>query len=95
MVVVLLSHRPKANSLAFLTGWVVGIVGTLIIALLVFEAVVHDDPADSPAWVNWLRVVLGTVLIVGGIWSYLRDVQWPAITWARDQLNEVTPHVAR
>ncbi len=63
VVLMLLSSRGRANGLAFLAGWVVGVAGAGAILLVVASgAGAHDDgqPAD---WVSWLKLLLGAGLL--------------------------------
>lgn len=64
VVLMLVSARGRANGVAFLAGWVVGIAGAGTILLLVASgAGAHDDgqPAD---WVSWLKLLLGVGLLL-------------------------------
>jgi len=63
IVLMLVTPKAKTNGLAFLLGWVVGILVVGTIALLV----VNPDSGDGsarPTWVNWLELVLGLLLLL-------------------------------
>jgi hypothetical protein len=64
VVLMLGTPRARSNGPAFIAGWIAGlsVVGT--VALLVSSgasASKHGQPAD---WVNWLKLVLGLLLLV-------------------------------
>lgn len=63
VVLMLATPRARANGLAFLLGWVVGLAAVGTIVLLISggaEASKDGAPAD---WVNWLKIVLGLGLL--------------------------------
>ncbi len=69
-VLVLHAPRPRPTSLAFLSGWVLGLVA--VTALFVggsdLLGGLHKAP---PTWASWLRVVLGSALILLGVFRWL------------------------
>ncbi len=64
VILMLVSARGRANGIAFLVGWMVGIgvAGTVVLALA-GSAGANDDgqPAD---WVSWLKLALGALLLL-------------------------------
>lgn len=65
-IVVIRSDRPRTNSLAFLTGFVLGTTIAAVLALLLRQAAV--DRLDSPETVNGLLALLvGLALIAAGL----------------------------
>jgi Sap, sulfolipid-1-addressing protein len=70
VVLVLQAARPKPTSLAFLGGWVFGLVALTAVFVASSDALggLRKSP---PAWASWLRVVLGLALIVFGIYRWL------------------------
>lgn len=73
-VLVVHSPQPRPSSLAFLGGWLLG----LAVVTAVFVAAsgaLGGLSTTSPAWASWLRVVLGSALIVFGV------LRW--LTWHR------------
>lgn len=64
-ILLLFSPRPRASSLAFLAGWVVGI----LVATTVFVALTSVlQPTDAPrAWASWARLLLGLALVGLGL----------------------------
>ncbi|CCH76483.1 conserved membrane hypothetical protein [Nostocoides japonicum T1-X7] len=71
LVLMLVSRRARSNGLAFLLGWVVGVfvVGT-VVALLAGAATTDDS--STPAWVGWLKIVLGLLLLLVGVRGWRR-----------------------
>jgi Sap, sulfolipid-1-addressing protein len=69
-VLVLQAPRPRPSSLAFLGGWLLGLVAITALAVTASGALggMHKAP---PHWVSWVRVVLGSLLIVFGIVRWL------------------------
>jgi threonine/homoserine/homoserine lactone efflux protein len=78
VVLMLVSRRARANSLAFLIGWIVGIavLGSLVLLLLGGRDLAHGEP---PAWASILKIVLGLLLLL------LAVKQWRGRTPAGDQ----------
>jgi hypothetical protein len=69
-VLVLDSSRPRPTSLAFLSGWVLGL--TALTALFVAGSGVLGGlhKSSPPTWASWMRVVLGSALIAFGIFRW-------------------------
>lgn len=69
-VLVLHAPRPRPTGLAFLAGWVLGL--TALTAVFVSGSgllgALHKAP---PTWAAWLRVVLGSALILLGVYQWL------------------------
>ena len=89
-VLVLHAPRPRPAGLAFLAGWVLGLVALTAVFVGASDLVggLHQTP---PRWASWLRVVLGSALIVFGICSWLirhRHTKTPA--WLRS-FTKLTP----
>jgi hypothetical protein len=68
-VLVLQAPRPRPTSLAFLAGWVLNLV--VLTAVSVAVSGLLGGLHEAPTWASWLRVVLGSVLIVFGIYRWL------------------------
>jgi hypothetical protein len=68
-VLVLQARRPRPTSLAFLTGWLLGLVG-LTAAFTAGSGLVGHLHKAPPSWASWLRVVIGTALIAFGIYKW-------------------------
>lgn len=89
-VLVLHAPRPRPAGLAFLGGWVLGLVTLTAVFVGASDLLggLHQAP---PRWASWLRVVLGSALIVFGIYSWLtrhRHTKTPA--WLRS-FAKLTP----
>lgn len=69
-VLVLQAPRPRPTSLAFLGGWLLAL--TVLTAVSVAASGVLGNMHKSPpVWACWLRIVLGSLLIVFGIVRWL------------------------
>lgn len=66
-IILLFTSQPKANASAYVGGFVVG-VGVVLGLLTVLVGTQDLGGSSGPAtWVSWLKIVLGTLLVVGGI----------------------------
>ncbi|WAJ47539.1 GAP family protein [Mycobacterium sp. Aquia_216] len=82
-VLVLHAPQPRPAGLAFLGGWLFGLVAQTVLFVEGSGALggMHKSP---PAWASWLRVVLGSALILFGIYRWVtrhRHTESPA--WMR------------
>jgi hypothetical protein len=86
-VLVLQSPRARPGSLAFLGGWLLGLAA--LTALFVAGSGVFGDMHKStPTWASWLRVVLGSALIVFGIYRWFtRHSHTESPAWMRSFAN--------
>lgn len=64
-ILVLFTARPRATSLAFLAGWVAGILAAVVVFVLLAEVI--ETREQSPTWVSWGRLLLGLTLVVVGV----------------------------
>lgn len=63
LVLMLVSHRARANGTAFVIGWLASVcVLCAVVALLAGSAA--DRSADAPTWLSWLKIVLGGLLLL-------------------------------
>ena len=64
IVLILATPRGRANGPAFIGGWWLGlaIVGTITLSCA--GGASHGGTAAPPAWVNWLKLILGLLLFV-------------------------------
>jgi hypothetical protein len=82
-VLVLQAPRPRPSSLAFLGGWLFGL-GALTALFVAGSGVLGGMHKSPPAWESWLRVVLGSALIVFGIYRWLtRESHAESPKWMR------------
>jgi hypothetical protein len=89
-VLVLQAPRPRPSSLAFLAGWLVGLaaVTALCVGASGLLGGLHRSP---PAWASWLRVTLGSALILYGIYQWLtRHSHTESPAWMRS-FESITP----
>ncbi len=63
MVLVLVTPRARTNGPAFLLGWVLGIAVVGGVLLVVAGPTDPTDQGDPAAWVGWLQLVLGLLLV--------------------------------
>ena len=82
-VLVLHAPRPRPAGLAFLAGWVLGLAALTTLFVGVSD-LVGDLRKAPPTWASWLRVVLGSALIVLGVWRWrTRHRQGNTPRWMR------------
>ncbi len=89
-VLVLHTPRPRPTSFAFLAGWVFGLAA-LTVAFVGLSELLGEGLDRPPPWASWLRIVLGTALIVVGVWRWLtrhRSAHAPA--WLQ-AISNITP----
>ncbi|KDE99280.1 hypothetical protein Y900_010075 [Mycolicibacterium aromaticivorans JS19b1 = JCM 16368] len=71
LLLVLYSTRPRAAGLAFAAGWVTGLT-VLTVLFLNVPRLLGGSAETSSVWQLRLRLVGGAVLIVTGVWLWLR-----------------------
>jgi sulfite exporter TauE/SafE len=87
---VLLAPRPRPAGLAFLAGWVLGLVALTAVFVGASDLLGGLQQAP-PRWASWLRVVFGSALIAFGVYQWLirhRHTKTPA--WLRS-FSKLTP----
>jgi hypothetical protein len=68
LILMLLSKRSGANSLAFLVGWVVGVAAVLAATIAVGNALsVNSGSSNAMTGNSTFRVVIGIILVVLGL----------------------------
>lgn len=88
-VLVLHSPKPRPAGLAYLAGWVVALAVLTAIAVEISGLAVGFG--HPPRWADWVRIVIGTALIVFGIWRWFtRGRGGHSPKWMR-ALTESTP----
>jgi threonine/homoserine/homoserine lactone efflux protein len=88
-VLVLHTPRPRPTGLAFLAGWLLGLAALTAIFLEVSNLL--GGLGNKPPWASWLRVVVGALLIVFGIYRWLtrkRSAHTPS--WMQS-MGKLTP----
>jgi hypothetical protein len=89
-VLVLQAPKPRPSSLSFLAGWLLGLaaVTALCVAASGLLGGLHKS---TPSWASWLRVVLGSALILFGIYRWLtRHGHTESPAWMRS-FATITP----
>ncbi len=89
-VLVLQAPRARPSGLAFLAGWVLGLVALTALSVAA-SGLLGGLDKSPPRWSAWLRVALGSALIVYGIVQWLtrqRHTESPA--WMRS-FGTITP----
>jgi threonine/homoserine/homoserine lactone efflux protein len=67
VILMLLALRAGATSVAFATGWVLGIAAVTVVALLLAGgADVADDDAGPSTGASWVKLLLGLALLAVG-----------------------------
>lgn len=82
-VLVLHAPQPRPAGLAFLGGWLLGLVAQTVLFVEASGALggMHKSP---PTWASWLRVVLGSALILFGVYRWVtRHRQTESPAWMR------------
>ncbi|OBH06072.1 MULTISPECIES: GAP family protein [unclassified Mycobacterium] len=89
-VLVLHAPRPRPASLSFLCGWLLGMVA-LTAAFVAASDLLGDLHHTPPTWASWVRVVMGSALIVFGVVRWLtRHRQGKSPAWMRS-FSRMTP----
>lgn len=69
-VLVLHAPHPRESSLAYLSGWLLGLAGLTALFIGVSNMLGGLKQAP-PAWASWLRISVGAALIVFGVIRWL------------------------
>jgi Sap, sulfolipid-1-addressing protein len=89
-VVVLQAPRPRPSGLAFLTGWLLGLAALTALCVAA-SGLLGGLDKSPPGWASWLRVVLGSALILLGIHRWLtRHNRTESPKWMRS-LATISP----
>ncbi len=89
-VLVLQTSRPRPTGLAFLAGWLVGLV-VLTAAFIASSDALSGLHGKPPVWASWTRVALGLALIAFGIYRWLtREGHTESPKWMRS-FETLTP----
>mgnify|MGYP001276545305 FL=1 len=70
LVLILQGSRALSSGVSFTLGWVLG-VGVVCVVGVAFGLAVSDDPAR---WTQWLRTLLGALLLVAAIRKWRQRV---------------------
>lgn len=89
-VLVLQAPRPRPSSVAFLGGWLLGLAALTALSVAA-SGMLGGLDKSPPRWASWLRVVLGSALIVFGIFRWLaRHGHTESPAWMRS-FATITP----
>ena len=92
-VLVLQAPRPRPAGLAFLAGWVLGLAAMTALAVGA-SGLLGGLDKSPPRWASWLRVVLGSALILYGVYQWLtRRSHTESPAWMRS-FATITPRRA-
>lgn len=69
-ILLLFTERPKATGAAFLGGWLLGLTVVTVAATML--ASVLDVLDGTPAWLSWLRIAVGALLVALALRKVLR-----------------------
>jgi hypothetical protein len=64
VVLMLVTPRARTNGPAFLLGWIVGIALAGAVLLAIAGPSSASEQGEPAAWVNWLKLVLGLLLVL-------------------------------
>lgn len=69
-VLVLHSPRPRPTGVAFLLGWLLGLAVVTQVFVEV-SSLLGGGLNQQPSWASWVRIVVGSALIVFGAYKWL------------------------
>jgi threonine/homoserine/homoserine lactone efflux protein len=70
LLLVLHSARPRPTGLAFMAGWLIGLIAMTAVFVAVPRAFGGTDQATS-GWGAWVRIAIGILLIGFGGWRWV------------------------
>jgi threonine/homoserine/homoserine lactone efflux protein len=93
IILMLISDRARANSVAFMIGWIIGIVGGAIV-LLALAGLIDTDSSDSPSTTSSIiRLAAGGLVLVLAVRNFRKrpkageEAELPAWMRATDALT--------
>ncbi|MGK2880367.1 MAG: GAP family protein [Mycobacterium sp.] len=89
-ILVLHTPRPREAGLAFLAGWLVGLTALTAIFLGV-SSLLGGLGGQPPSWASWLRVVIGSALIVFGVFRWVTRHKNPHVPKWMSTITESHP----
>ncbi|WP_022889391.1 GAP family protein [Agromyces italicus] len=75
LVAVLLSRIPRANGIAFLAGWAIGLVGVLALSIWIFGLLGAQPPGEPARWVSIVHLVFGLFFLGAAVWVHRRGAE--------------------
>jgi threonine/homoserine/homoserine lactone efflux protein len=94
VVLILATPHGRVNGPAFLAGSILGMAGAGAAVLLIASGIGTDDGRAPAAWVSWLKLVLGVLLLVLAIQQWRgrpRNDEEPATPTWMAALDSFTP----
>jgi hypothetical protein len=70
VVLMLTSRKARVNGPLFVVGWLLGlgVIGAIVLALA--GPTNAGDTAEPAAWVGWLKIVLGLLVLLVALWQF-------------------------
>jgi amino acid transporter len=72
VVIMLTTARARANGLAFLGGWLIGLGVVGAIVLFALGSSGASQSGEPATWVDWLKIVLGVLLLAVAVIEFRR-----------------------
>ncbi len=93
-VLVLQAPRPRPTGLAFLAGWALGLAALTALSVGA-SGLLGGLDKSPPTWSSWLRVVLGSALILYGVYRWFtRHGHTESPAWMRSFATITPPRAA-
>jgi hypothetical protein len=93
-VLVLQAPRARPTGLAFLAGWALGLAAVTALSVAA-SGLLGGLDRSPPTWSSWLRVVLGSALILYGVYRWFtRHGHTESPAWMRSFATITPPRAA-
>jgi threonine/homoserine/homoserine lactone efflux protein len=95
IVLMLVTPQARSNGIAFVLGWILGIGFVGVILLLLAATAEVGEQGEPAAWIDWLKLLLGLLLLVVAIRQWAgrpdtdADVRMPKWLGALDSITPV------
>lgn len=89
-ILVLHSPRPRPAGLAFLGGWLVGLCA-LTATFIGLSGLLGGMREQPPGWASWVRIIVGTALIVFGLFRWFTRHSKPHEMPGTKHLSQASP----
>jgi threonine/homoserine/homoserine lactone efflux protein len=93
IVLVLQSDRARPSSLAFMSGWLVGLAATTEVFVQV-PRLLDGLNRPAPTWAAWVRIAVGIALVALGVWRWLTRHRFSKQPAWLTRLGSMTPVAA-
>src|SRR4051812_12684476 len=94
VVLMLTSRRAKVNGPAFVLGWMIGLAVVGAIVLVLARMIGTGKPASPAAWVGWVKIALGLLLLVVAVRQFRarpRGDEQPELPKWMAGIDDMTP----